>query len=259
MMRADVTSYLSATAYADRSFANKVVDAVLWDPTRLATTAPNMNLSRVVYHCRAALRRDFHLQVLLAFAPAVWVALVNLGLVLLGGHSGWWLFGGQLVLAYLAVYTVCAWFHPRHPGRQWLPLPLAALTAYFIWRQGAPLVATVLLGMTWPIVLVVFGYRWWNRHRLSAPVLQGQWPHTGLALRRVVRARLQQINAQARGTIAAFLRATGTNWLAAGSWPTLEAFSPCAWTGAPIPSGRSRTSRSLSSWMPSRRSCPPST
>jgi hypothetical protein len=204
MLRADVTSYLSATAYADRSFANKVVDAVLWDPTRLATTAPNMDLARVVYHCRAALRRDFHLQVLLALVPAGWVVLVNLGLVLVGNRSGWWLFGGQLVLAYLAVYTVCAWFHPRRPGRQWLPLPLAALTAYFIWRQGVPVVATLLLGMTWPIVLVVFGYRWWNRHRLSAPVLQGQWPHTGLALRKVVHARLQQINTQARGNIAAF-------------------------------------------------------
>src|SRR6266536_685445 len=107
MLRADVTSYLSATAYADRSFANEVVDAVLWDPTRLVTTAPELNLARVVYHCRAALRRDVRFQVLLALAPTVWVALVNLGLPLLGGRGGWPLIGGQLVLAYMAVYTVC--------------------------------------------------------------------------------------------------------------------------------------------------------
>src|SRR6266705_677718 len=54
MLSADVTSYLSATAYADRFFANKVVDAILWDPKRLVTTAPELDLARVVYHCRAA-------------------------------------------------------------------------------------------------------------------------------------------------------------------------------------------------------------
>jgi len=204
MLSADVTSYLSATAYADRFFANKVVDAILWDPKRLVTTAPELDLARVVYHCRAALRRDLHFQFLLALAPAVWVALVYPGLLLLGVRGGWSLFGGQFVLAYMAVYTVCAWFHPRRPSRQWLPLPLAVLTLLFIWRQGTPLAATVLLGTAWPSALVVFGHRWWNRHRLSGPLLEGQRPVTGLEVRKVVRSRLMEIDAQAHGNIAVF-------------------------------------------------------
>jgi hypothetical protein len=207
MLNADVTSYLSATAYADRSFANRVVGMVLWAPTRLVTSAPKLNLARVAYHSRAALSRDLRFQFLLSAAPAVSPLLVSLGPLLLSRGVPLLLGAGHFVLAYLSAGVAAAWLGGRRSrwwlnSRWWLSVSPLALVLLLVRLEGIWPVVTVLFGAGALVVVVVAWHRCWSRYRLSAPLLQGRRPRP--PVRKAVESRLEEIHALERGNVVVF-------------------------------------------------------
>jgi hypothetical protein len=203
MFFADVTQYLSATAYLDPAFRSKVLHDVLVDRSRIVTPPPQVDLGRVVRHCVAAHRRHLAYQLLLVATPALVALAVSLvellrgqakPLVLLAALAYGGLWGASKLLRRPSMNDV------RHRLAALAGWILAVLLAALVARTTSLAVSSPLLGgLAGEVLAVLFHRSHTEPDVIKRLVLRGlPWLSKTSP---VVQPRLQEIEAQQAGNV----------------------------------------------------------
>ena len=208
MSETNVTGYVCARAYVDRSFADRVLDALLWDQRWIAAPCPRLDLEQVARCCLVARRRQLWFLVWLLCAPAAYWLASSVALLAAGRRLSWLLAVCHLALAHLSTVAVPALFSQAARQQGYLTgVPVVLFVLVMVVAVGAgPWVALSALALpTLLSVLVVATHRYQKDVQVARLLSEGhQVPAARVRLSAEVERRLHDLQAQQHGLLTVY-------------------------------------------------------